>query len=147
MVDTKQATKGSQPGTGEKPQGRRNNRRTYRHEHEKKKDPESIPILRYGPSNNFMKFTEALSNKALLDFGNLGKLIKQGYIVLLEQLDRETYGLDDDTDGLNKLDYLEDMKAYRHEIADFRKDKPKLYALILQHLSDESLEAVQKEAG
>jgi hypothetical protein len=147
MVDTKQAVKGSQPGTGEKPQGRRNNRRNYQHDHEKKKDPESIPVLRYGPSNNFMKFTEALLNKALLDYGNLGKLIKQGYIVLPDQPDRETYGLDDDPDGLNKLDYLEDMKAYRREIADFRMDKLKLYELILQYLSDESLEAVQKVAG
>jgi hypothetical protein len=147
MVDTKQAKKGSQPGTGEKPQGRRTNRRNYWHEHEKKKVPESIPILRYGPANNFVKFTEVLSNKALLEFGNLGKLIKQGYIVLPEQPDRDTYGLDDDKDGLNKLDYLEDMKAYRQEIADLRRDKTKLYALILQHLSDESLEAVQKEAG
>jgi hypothetical protein len=62
-----------------------------------------------------MKFTEALPNRALLDFGNLGKLIKQGYIVLPEQPDRDTYGLDDDPDKLNKLDYLEDMKAYRRE--------------------------------
>ncbi len=107
MVDTKQAVKGTQPGTGKK--GRRTNRRNYRQDQDKKKDPESIPILRYGPSNNFMKFTEALSNKALLDYGNLGKLIKQGYIVLPDQPDRETYGLDDDQDGLNKLDYLEDI--------------------------------------
>jgi hypothetical protein len=138
MVDAKTAAKGSQQGTGEKPQGRLTNRWNYRNDHEKRKDPESIPILRYGPSNNFMKFTEALLNKALLDFGNLGKLIKQGYIVLPDQPDSETYGLDDDPDGLNKLDYLEDMKAYRREVADFRRDKPKLYALILQHLSDEN---------
>jgi hypothetical protein len=50
-----------------------------------------------------MKFTEALPNRALLDFGNLGKLIKQGYIVLPEQPDRDTYGLDDDPDKLNTL--------------------------------------------
>jgi hypothetical protein len=42
-----------------------------------------------------MKFTEALSNKALLDFRNLGKLIKQGYIVLPDQPDKETYVLDE----------------------------------------------------
>jgi hypothetical protein len=39
------------------------------------------------------------------------------------------------------------MTAYRKELADFWRDKPKLYALILQHLSDESLDAVQKEVG
>jgi hypothetical protein len=72
MVDTKQATKTCQHGNADKTQGRRQ----Y-----KKKDPEAIPILCYGPSDNLMKFREAISNKALLDFGNLGKLIQQGYIV------------------------------------------------------------------
>ena len=55
--------------------------------------------------------------------------------------------MDDDSDGLNKQDYLEDMKQYRRDVADYKCDKPKLYALILKYLSDESLEAVQKEAG
>jgi hypothetical protein len=30
-----------------------------------KKDPEEIPILHFGPNNNFAKFKEALANKAL----------------------------------------------------------------------------------
>jgi len=106
-----QAANASQGGSGDN-KARRNNRRYYYQDNETKKDPEPIPILWYGPSNNFMKFKEAISKKALLDYGNLGKLIKHGYIVLPEQPDRETYGLDDDQDGLNKLDYLEDMKAY-----------------------------------
>jgi hypothetical protein len=60
--------------------------------------------------------------------------------------ERDTYGLDDDPDGLNRLDYLEDMKQYRREVANYKRDRPKLYALIMKYLSDESLEAVQKEA-
>ncbi len=39
------------------------------------------------------------------------------------------------------------MKAYQKELADYRRDMPKLYALILQYLSDESLDAIQKEVG
>ncbi len=58
-----------------------------------------------------------------------------------------SYGLYDDPDGLNRIEYLEEMKAYRREVANYIRDKPKLYALILQHLSNESLDAVQKEAG
>jgi hypothetical protein len=65
-----------------------------------------------------MKFKEAISKIALLDYGNLGKLIKQGYIALPEQPNRETYGLDDDQDGLNKLDCLGDMKVYKKELTD-----------------------------
>jgi hypothetical protein len=122
MVDIKQAAKMAQNGSTDKPQGHRHNRRICHQNAEKKKDPEAIPMLHYGPSNNFMKFMEALLNKALLDFLNLGKMIKQGYIILPDQPDRETYGLDDDLDELNKIDYLKDMKAYRHEIVDFRRD-------------------------
>ena len=45
----------------------------------KKKDPEEIPVLKYGPANNFTKFKEALLKKALLKkYKNIGKLIKLG---------------------------------------------------------------------
>ncbi len=44
----------------------------------KKKDAEAIPILKYGPSNNFAKFKEAISKAALKQYGDLGKLICQG---------------------------------------------------------------------
>jgi hypothetical protein len=92
-----QAADTNQGGTGDK-QVCRHNRRTYCQDSERKKMPEAIPILRYGLSNNFMKFKEAHLKKALLDYGSQGKLIKQGYIVLPEQPDRDTYGLDDDPD-------------------------------------------------
>lgn len=34
-------------------------------QHEKKKDPEEVPILRFSPNNNFAKCKEALANEAL----------------------------------------------------------------------------------
>jgi hypothetical protein len=60
-----------------------------------------------------MLFKEALSKKAFVDYSNLRKLIKLGYIPLPEQPDRESYALDDNLDGIHRLDYLEDMKQYR----------------------------------
>ncbi len=36
------------------------------------------------------------------------------------------------------------MKEYRKEVKAMEKDRPKLYALILQYLSDESLEEVKR---
>jgi hypothetical protein len=61
--------------------------------------------------------------------------------------ERRDYDLQNDPNGLNKLAYLEDMKEYRKEIKAMEKDRPKLYALILQYLSDESLEEVKREDG
>jgi spore coat polysaccharide biosynthesis protein SpsF (cytidylyltransferase family) len=94
-----------------------------------------------------MRFKEALLRKALLEFGNLGKSINQGFIIMPDLPDRVTYGLDVDPDGLNKLDYLEDMKQYRREVADYKRNKPKLYPLIMKYQSDKSLEAVQNKVG
>ena len=39
------------------------------------KDPDAVPILKFGPGNNFMRIKEALSKKALEKYGRLGKLI------------------------------------------------------------------------
>jgi hypothetical protein len=83
MVDQKnQQSQGSakQQMTDPKGNGRRNVKKNqYKGDGEKKRDPDAVPILKYGPSNNFMIFKEALSKKALVEFGNLGKLIKLGY--------------------------------------------------------------------
>jgi hypothetical protein len=45
------------------------------HGENKKKDPEAILVLKYGPGNNFAKFKEAFSKVALKEYGDLGKLI------------------------------------------------------------------------
>jgi hypothetical protein len=96
MVDLKQqGQQNTNPTKNEnKKEDRRQQWKGFRPE-EKKKDPNNIPILKYGPSNNLMRFKEALSKKALLEFGNLGKLVNQGFIVMPDLPDRETYGLDD----------------------------------------------------
>ncbi len=39
------------------------------------------------------------------------------------------------------------MKQYHQDKAEIKCDKPKLYALILKYLSDESLESVQQGEG
>jgi hypothetical protein len=147
IVDLKKQTQqNTNQDKNEKKDEQRQQWKGFRPE-EKKKDPDAIPILKYGLSNDFMRFKEALLRKALLEFGNLGKSINQGFIIMPDLPDRVTYGLDVDPDGLNKLDYLEDMKQYRREVADYKRNKPKLYALIMKYLSNESLEAVQKEVG
>ena len=107
---------------------------------EKKKDPEEIPVLKYGPANNFSKFKEALSNAALTEYGLLGKLIKQGTIekITPKEPDVETYGLSNDPYGVKREKYLEDCKEHRKELSKMRENVPKLYGLITKYLSDES---------
>mmetsp|Transcript_13264 Transcript_13264/g.19025 ORF Transcript_13264/g.19025 Transcript_13264/m.19025 type:complete len:209 (-) Transcript_13264:18-644(-) len=101
----------------------------------KKKDPEEIPVLKYGPANNFTKFKEALSKKALKKYGNLGKLIKLGKYYEPEEPNIADYELDpvNDIMGINRANDMEDMKEYRKELMRMRNDRPKLYALIYQY--------------
>ncbi len=40
------------------------------HGENKKKDPEAIHVLKYGPGNNFAKFKEAISKVALKEYGD-----------------------------------------------------------------------------
>jgi hypothetical protein len=107
----------------------------------KKPDPDAVPMLKFGPGNNFMRFKEALSKKALEKYGRLGKLINMGKFDDLEEPDRTFVDLQDE---FEKADYLDAMKTYRKLKLDREEKEPQLYALILKYLSEENLEAVQK---
>jgi hypothetical protein len=119
----------------------RQNRRYPPMQEPKKKDPDGVPILKYGPNNNFMRFQEALSKKALEEYGMLGKLILKGIIEDPVESDKAGFDLKDKYD---KVAYLEELKLYRKLKSEQKEKKPKLYATILKYLSEESLEAVRK---
>ncbi len=113
----------------------------------KKKDAEAIPILKYGPSNNFAKFIEAISKAALKQYGDLGRLIRQGSYYIPPKQNRAMYGFFDtanDPDGLNKATYLEAMKHHQKKLASMEDDQAKLFAMIMVYLSEESLDSVKK---
>ncbi len=134
----------------EKRQQRKPWHRKGQHGEIKKKDPEAIPVLKYGPGNNFAKFKEAISKVALKEYGDLGKLIRQGAYYIPPAPDKTKYGSFDpaiDVDGMNKVTYLEDMKAYRKKMREMEDDRSKLFALIIMYLSEESLDAVKRESG
>ncbi len=62
------------------------------HGEAKKKDPEAIPVLKYGPRNYFAKFKEAIVKVALNEYGDLGKLIHQGTYYIPPAPNKVTYG-------------------------------------------------------
>ncbi len=57
-----------------------------------------------------------------------------------EEPDRAEYNFAD-PDGLDRAIYLEELKKYNRRLEEYEKNAPKLFGLILQYLSDESLEA------
>jgi hypothetical protein len=69
-------------------QGKPWQRKYKRHLEAEKKDPEEIPI-RYEPIYNLVKLKEARSKAVLKNYGNVGKLIKQGSYCRHEEPDRK----------------------------------------------------------
>jgi hypothetical protein len=110
----------------------------------KKKDPEEVPILTFGPNNNFAKFKEALASKALREYGDLGRLIDSGQYYASDPPEPDDYDLVNDLYGLNCATFLEQQKLYIRHWEDMINDHPKLYAMIWQHLSQESKEEVKR---
>ena len=111
-----------------------------------KKKEKAIPILKYGPSNNYMQFKGALANAALKEYGTLGKLIKQGDdYEEPEDTDVDDNDLMNDPHGINKAKYIEDLKEYRKEVSKLNENRPKLYRLITQCLSKDCLDEIERQ--
>lgn len=45
------------------------------------------------------------------------------------------------------MDFIENIQTHLWAVTDIKKNNPKMYAMILKYLSDESLEEVQKVEG
>ena len=76
-------------------------------------------------------------------YGNLGKLIKLGKYYELVEPDAKVYKLENDLTGSKKLAYHENLKEYYRELNTIKHNQPKLYTLLLQYLSEESLDEVK----
>jgi hypothetical protein len=86
-----------------------------------KKVASKLPILKYGKGNNFVKFKAALSEVALEEYGDLERLIK-----------KESY-------------YLPTFTAPDYSGMRMTDERPKLYGLILRHMSAESKDEVAQD--
>jgi hypothetical protein len=130
-----------------KPWMRRGGRPAQQQQQQKKKAPTEIPILWYGLNNNFSKFKEALSYQALKQFGDLGRLIELGQYYEPEPPDLDDYDFTarGDPFRLNRFFFSEQFKSYLKQREDMRKDRTKLYALIMQYLSPESIDDLKRQ--
>ncbi len=145
MTDKKQSDKPEKKVTqGYKPWLRNSGKGQSKEQITKRKDPEQVTILTFGPNNNFAKFKEALASKALREYGDLGRLIDAGKYYSAEPPEPTDYDLVNDPYRLNRATFLEQQKLYMRHWEDMIYDRPKLYAMIWQHLSQESKEEVKR---
>jgi hypothetical protein len=89
-----------------------------------------------------MRFQEALSKKALEEYGTLGKLILKGKIEEPVEPDKADFDLSDEYD---KVAYLEELKLFRKLKNEQKERKSKLYTTTLKYMSEESVKGVKKE--
>jgi hypothetical protein len=101
-----------------------------------------VPIRRFGKGNNFHQFKQALSEVSSKDFGNLGKLILKGSYFIPEY---EAPKLPENvTTAIHNALTLESMKEHQKAVEKMKADRPKLFGLIMQHLSSESKDELRE---
>jgi len=74
-------------------------------------------------------------------------LIKQGKYEKFEpeEPNVDDYKLDADPYGIERARYVEDVKDYRKEMKEMKENRPKLYGLITQYLSEESRSEIKRQ--
>jgi hypothetical protein len=102
-----------------------------------------VPILLYGPDNNFARFKEALSLAAIEKYGVLRRLIDAGRDWENKPPDPANYDFENDPYGMNLYCYKVDLKLHRKALLQHKEDSPKLYATICDKLSDASLDQIK----
>jgi hypothetical protein len=124
-----------------------NNKTQYNYRpnsHQYKKNPEEIPVLRFGPGNNFHKFKETLSKAALRLFGLVGKLIDLEKKYVPPVPTRADFQLMDDPADDETL-FQEAVKGRTKVNIELRMKEPMLYAMIWQYLSPESMDEIKHD--
>lgn len=105
---------------------------------------DKVPMLRYGPDTNFIRFKEAMSVAAVEKYGALGKLIEVGTAYIKPPPNIANYRLDDDPYGIQLEEYKSDLREYKRVMSEHELNAPKLYATICNKLSTESMDEVRR---
>jgi len=100
--------------------------------------------LKSGKGNNFVKFKTALLEVALEEYRDLGRLIRleKYYVPVFTVPNYSGAGLTQDEE--RKL-RMEAMKAHQRRIKKMMDARPKLFGLILRHMSPESKDEVAQD--
>jgi hypothetical protein len=138
--------KQSKAGTNAKRQGQGQQQDRSAHKSTDKKELSEVPILNYGQStNNFIKFKEALSTAALIEFGNVGKLIQLGMYYEIAMPDEADYVVPLNA-RLSERMYEIACAEWVKEINKMKAKRAGLYGFIWRHLSLESRDKMKEAA-
>ena len=106
-------------------------------------DRNAVPMLRHGTENNFPTHKKKMAIAALEKYHDLGRMIDLGEYYVPEEVDVDLYDLDDDPHGLNLSEYKDARKSRNRNIDRMKSDRAGLFAFMVLHLSNESLDAIK----
>jgi hypothetical protein len=90
-----------------------------------KKAASKLPVLKYGKRNNFAKFKVALTEVALEEYGDMGRLIKKESYYLPTFTAPDYSGMGLTTDEARKL-RINAMKAHQRKLEKMTDERHKL---------------------
>ena len=120
----------------------------------------TLPVLRYGPDNNFTEFAREIETYALREFGYLGRLFRDNQYYEPPAINEPGQALDtnnssrgtrlrqtQDVDNVSDaamMQYRESCKQRAKDISDMRNKRPALFATVWGQLSPESEEKIRQ---
>ena len=141
MTDNQERSQRKGSRTGPR-RGQRENRRERA-----PADRNAVPSLRHGTENNFATFKKKVTVACLETYKDLARMFDLGAYYVPPEIQVEDYDLDDDPHGVNISEYKDARKARTRHMNTMKAERAGLYAYLLLHLSNESMDAAKLSDG
>jgi hypothetical protein len=102
---------------------------------------EAVPMLKYGPNNNYDYFKKKMITACMEKYKHLGRIVEDEKYSKPPEIDRNAYNLNDEFDKTRLADAY---KTRDKEIHKMNEDKPALFAYILSKISKESRDEIER---
>lgn len=122
-------------------------RKIFRRFKTKNNDNDHIPILRFGPNNNLIRFKRTIIVKAGEKFGSLAKTLELMAYYVTPEVDITEFDLVNDPHGLNLMSLQENIRARIKREQKMLEDRHNMYSFIYSHLSEESIDEIKQVEG
>jgi hypothetical protein len=105
---------------------------------------EAVPMLKYGPYNNFIVFKERLKTACMEKYGDLARLIELEMYWEPDPIDKDQDYPTASSDEFVKAALIHAIKERATTIAKMRVNRASMYAYIMSKLSKESLDELKR---
>jgi hypothetical protein len=107
---------------------------------------EAVPMLRYGPSNNFVTFKDKIKTACMEKYGDLGRLIELEAYWQPPKVNKDAFPKAD-SDIYEKQALIEAVKERSNAVAKMNSNKSSMYAYIMSKMSTESIDEIKRHRG